>query len=146
MARALVVYASRTGATQRIAELIAEGIRFSGVEATVKNVKEIPKAEDMAGYDAYILGAPTYHGDMIGSMKTFLFLAENAGLSGKAGGAFGAYGWSGEAPERIFNTMKNVFGMDMVDDSLRLKNAELGGGVQMAQDYGRLVGGKAVES
>jgi flavodoxin len=30
MAKALIVYASRTGATQKIADLIAEGIRISG--------------------------------------------------------------------------------------------------------------------
>lgn len=145
MPKALVVYATRTGDTAKIADLIAEGIRFAGAEAKVVDVKSIQKAEDLAGYDAYVFGAPTYHGEMIASMKTFLFLAENAGLAGKVGGAFGAYGWSGEAPERIFQTMKNIFGMDMAGDCLRLKNADLGGGTAMAQDYGREVGKKALE-
>ena len=144
MKKALVVYATRTGDTERMAQLIAEGIRFSGAEAAVLSVKDIQKAEDLAGYDAFVFGSPTYHGQMLPAMGTFLFLAESAGLSGKVGGAFGAYGWSGEAPERIFNTMKNVFGMNMAGDSLRLKNAQLGGGVQMAQDYGRQVGKKAL--
>jgi flavorubredoxin len=70
-------------------------------------------------------------------MKTFLFLAEKAPLAGKIGGAFGAFGWSGEANERIYQTMKNIFKMNMVPDCLRLKSSVLGGGVQMAQDYGR---------
>ena len=75
-------------------------------------------------------------------MKTMLFMAEKAGLEGKAGGAFGAFGWSGEAPERIFDTMKNIFKMDMVSGPLRLKSSSLGGGVQMAQDYGREIAKK----
>ncbi len=43
---------------------------------------------------------------------------------------------------RIFDTMKNIFRMDMVSGPLRLKSASLGGGVQMAQDYGKQIGKK----
>jgi len=71
-----------------------------------------------------------------------LFLAEKADLEGKTGGAFGAFGWSGEAPDRIFDTMKNIFKMNMVSGSLRLKSSSLGGGFQMAQDYGREIAEK----
>ncbi len=60
-------------------------------------------------------------------MKTLLFLAEKADLEGRAGGAFGAFGWSGEANDRIFQTMKHVFRMDMLGDCLRLKSSRLGG-------------------
>ncbi len=137
MAKALIVYASRTGATQKIADLIAEGIRISGSEATVVNVTAVKKVEDLQGYDAYLFGSATYHGEMMQGMKTMLFLAEKTGLEGKVGGSFGAFGWSGEAPGRIFDTMKNILNMQMVGGPLRLKSALLGGGIQMAQDYGR---------
>jgi len=137
MAKALIVYASRTGATQKIADLIAEGIRISGSEATVVNVTAVKKVEDLQGYDAYLFGSATYHGEMMQGMKTMLFLAEKTGLEGKVGGSFGAFGWSGEAPGRIFDTMKNILKMEMVGGPLRLKSALLGGGIQMGQDYGR---------
>ena len=137
MAKALIVYASRTGATQKIADLIAEGIRISGSEASVVNVTGVKKVEDLEGYDAYLFGSATYHGEMMQAMKTMLFLAEKAGLEGKVGGSFGAFGWSGEAPGRIFDTMKHILKMEMVAGPLRLKSASLGGGIQMAQDYGR---------
>ena len=75
-------------------------------------------------------------------MKKLLFLAEKAGLQGKVGGAFGAFGWSGEAPDRIFDTMKHILKMDMVSSALRLKSSSIGGGVQMAQDYGREIAKK----
>ena len=142
MAKALIVYATRAGETQRIGELIAEGLRFSGIDATVKNVKDISKETDLQGYDAVVLGAATYHGDMMQGMKTLLFLAEKANLEAKVGGAFGAFGWSGEAPDRIFNTMKNIFKMAMTSDPLRLKSSSLGGGLEMAQDYGREIAQK----
>lgn len=142
MARVLIVYATRSGETAEIAKLIAEGIRFTGTEAKIINVTDVKKETDLEGYDGYLFGSATYHGDMMQSMKTMLFLAEKANLEGKAGGAFGAFGWSGEAPDRIFGTMKNIFKMDMVKEPLRLKSASLGGGIQMAQDYGRDIGKK----
>ena len=144
MGKALVVYTTRSGETQNIAQLVAEGIRFAGAEAKVVNVTEIKKEEDLAGYDAYVFGSATYHGDMMQGMKTMLFLAEKAGLEGKAGGSFGAFGWSGEATDRIYDTMKNIFRMDMVKGPLRLKSASLGGGTAMAQDYGKEVGKKMI--
>jgi len=137
MGKVLVVYATRTGETQSIADLIAEGIRMAGHQADVVNVKTIKSEADLAGYDGYVFGSATYHGEMLQAMKTFLFMAEKAQLEGKPGGAFGSFGWSGEANERIYQTMQNVFKMDMLADSLRLKSSNLGGGVKMAQEYGR---------
>ncbi len=142
MAKALIVYASRTGETQQIADLIAEGIRFSGHEAEVTESKAIKSEADLEGYDAYAFGSSTYHGEMLQAMKTFLFIAEKANLEGKIGGAFGSFGWSGEANDRIFDTMKHILKMDMVGDTLRLKSRSLEGGMQMAQDYGREIAKK----
>ena len=137
MGKFLIVSATRAGETQKIAELIAEGIRISGNEAVLKKVNEIKNEEDLNGYDGYVFGSATYHGEMISSMKQLLFIAERADLKDKPGGSFGAYGWSGEAPVRIFETMENIFHMKMVSDALRLKASWIGGGAQAAQDYGK---------
>jgi len=142
MSRALIVYSTRTGQTRRIAELIAEGLRFSAVEVTMKDVTEIKREMELTGYDIYVFGSSTYHGTMMDRMKTFLFLAERAGLKGAKGGAFGSYGWSGEAAERIYDTMKNVFGMDMAHGPLMLKGGSVDGGIKVAQDYGRELAAK----
>jgi flavorubredoxin len=95
-----------------MAELIAEGTRFTGDEAHVMNANEIPNETD---------------------------------LEGKSGGAFGAFGWSGEASCRIYETMENIFKMDMMSGPLRLKSSGLEGVKQMAQDYGREVGKKLAQ-
>lgn len=142
MGKTLIVYASRTGDTEQIGNLIAEGIRISGQEAAVKKVTEIKAEADLEGFDALVFGSPTYHGEMVQGMKTLLFLAEKADLKGRIGGSFGAFGWSGEAPGRIYDTMKNIYQMDMVGEPLMLKSAALGGGVQMAQDYGKKIAGR----
>jgi len=142
MAKALIAYATRTKKTEEIGNLIAEGMRFSGIEVDLRPAQDIKKVEDLTGYDAFVFGSATYHGEMMQAMKTMLFLAEQAELKGKVGGSFGSFGWSGEAPDRIFDTMKHIFEMDVVGGALRLKKASVQGGIQAAQDYGKQIAKK----
>ncbi len=146
MPKAAIIFATRTNQTRKIAQLIGEGMRFEGFDVDLLNVNQAGGENLLDGYDAVVLGSATYHGEMLQSMKTFLFSAEKANLEGKAGGAFGAFGWSGEAPGRIFDTMTHVLKMSMVGGPLKLKSADLGGGNKMAQDYGREIAKKALDS
>ncbi len=136
MASVLIAYTTRTKKTKKIADLIAQAIEEKGLEVTLKDIKEIKDPTEMEQFDAVVFGAPTYHGKMMGTMETFLFAADKANLEGKVGGAFGAYGWSGEAPERIYDTMKNVFNMNMISGFLKLKNVVKPSEKQQALDYG----------
>jgi flavodoxin len=143
MKKVLVAYVSRNGNTEKMAEFIAEGVRFSGNTADVKKVADIKDEKQLAGYDGYILGCPTYHKDITAGMKTFLFTAEKANLVGKMGGAFGSSTHSGESAPMIYDTMQHVFKMDMVNlGPLNLKEHVVASpdGQRACQDYGKAVG------
>jgi flavodoxin len=143
MAKAIIVYFSRTGKTKKMAEYIGEGVRMSGNSVDIKAVSEIKKETQLQGYDGYAFGSPTYHRDMVDSMKTFLFLAQKAELEGKVGCSFGSYTHSGDAPMIIFDTMEHVFRMKMLQlGSFNLKEAivDTGEGMQACQDYGKALG------
>ena len=145
MKKVLIPYFSLTGKTEKMAEYIAEGIRISGQQSVTKKISDIKSATDLAGYDGYIFGSPTYHRDMADPMKTFLFLARKADLEGKLGSAFGSYTHSGDAPASIFETMQYVFKMDMFElGPFNLKEAivETVEGMRACQDYGRVFGEK----
>jgi flavorubredoxin len=143
MAKALVVYTTRTGNTKTIAESIADGLREAGAEVKIIDGNEVTSEAALSGYDAYLFGSATYHADMMQSMKNVLFIAERANLAGKVGGAFGAYGWSGEAPRRIYDTMKNLYRMDMVDTALRIQVPGSSERLKQAsQKYGKEAGDK----
>jgi flavodoxin len=142
MGKVLIAYYSRTGKTEKMAEYIAEGVRFSGNSADIKKLAEIKNESELEGYDGYVFGCPTYHRDMTANMKTFLFLAEKAGLNGKVGGAFGSYTHSGDAPSYIFDTMEHVFKMDMTSlGSFNLLEhlVEDAEGMRACQDYGKTI-------
>ena len=145
MKNILIAYYSRTGNTEKMAEYIAEGVRFSGNNAEIKKLSEIKTEKNLDGYDGYVFGCPTYHRDMTENMKSFLFLVEKANLEGKVGGAFGAYTHSGDAPKYIFDTMQHVFKMDMTQlGSLLLEEKIIGlsEGLRTCQDYGKVLGEK----
>ncbi len=143
MKKALIAYHSRTGKTEAIANHIAEGLRFAAVEVVLKKISEIDNELDIVGYDAYVFGCPTYHKDMTGGMKQFLFKAELANLTGKIGGAFGSHTHSGESAPMIYDTMMHVFKMDMTSlGPLNLTEGMVATaeGLKAGQDYGRALG------
>ncbi len=109
----LIAYYSRTGITEKMAEYLAEGVRFTGNEVDMKKISEIKTEKDLQGYDGYLFGCPTYHKDITENFKTFLFLVQKAKLEGKLGGAFGSHTHSGESAGIIFDTMEFVYKMNM---------------------------------
>ena len=126
MKKVLIVYFSRTGSTENMANYIAEGIRFSGNQAAVKRTSDIKKVEDIDGYDGLIVGSPTYFQDIPEPVKTFLFLAQKADLKGKPGGAFGSYTHEGNAPGMVMDTLQHIFGMEPFElGPFKLKEHEL---------------------
>ena len=139
----LIAYFSLTGATEKMAGYIAEGIRMSGQQATIRKLSAIKTVDDLQGFDGHIFGSPTFHRDMAGPMKTFLFLAKRANLEGKLAGAFGSYTHSGDAPRIIFETMEYVFKMEMFElGSFNLieEMVDTPEGRRSCQDYGRVFG------
>jgi flavodoxin len=151
MKRVLIAYFSASGTTEKMAGYIAEGIRFNGQEAVTKKVEDIKDATELAGYDGYIFGSPTYSLDVPEPMKKLLLMAEKASLEGKLGGAFGSYshdvGYQHDtyAPTIIFEVMQNACKMDPFElGPFALKEDVVGvsEGMKTCQDYGRVFGEK----
>ena len=145
MKKVLIAYFSLTGNTEKMAEYIAEGVRFSEQQAVTRKVSNIKKADDLEGYDGYIFGSPTYYLDVAEPMKTFLFLCRKVNLDGKPGGAFGSYTHDGNAPAIIFDTIQYVFKMEPFElGPFNLKDdiLETSEGMRACQDYGRVFGEK----
>ena len=65
----LVAYASRHGATQGIAERIAETLRATGVDAEARPAAEI---RDAAAYDAFVIGSAAYMHHWMKEARTFV--------------------------------------------------------------------------
>ena len=89
MAKVLVVYYSRSGNTEKMAKLVAEGVESGGAEVVVKRVQDTP-VDELLDYDGIISGSPTYYGSMAWEMKKLLddSVKFHGELDGKVAGAF----------------------------------------------------------
>ncbi len=89
MAKALVIYYSRTGNTKKMAESVAEGIKNEGMEVVIKEVKDVDAGE-LLKYDAIAIGSPTYYGSAASEIKNLLdeSVKFHGKLDGKVGAAF----------------------------------------------------------
>jgi flavodoxin len=148
MKRVLVAYFSLTGKTEMIAQYISEGVRFSGQEAIMIKISDIKSSDDLQGFDGYLLGSPTYHREMAGPMKTFLFLFRKVDVTGKPAGSFGSYTHDGNAPKDILDTLEYVFKMkpcklnslNMLESAVVTRE-----GMRACQDYGKAFGQELIE-
>lgn len=96
MPKVLVVYYSRTGNTQAMANLIADAVKNQGLEVECKKVEETTP-DDLLAADGIIIGSPTYYGTMAAEIKKLLdeSVSHHSKLDGKIGAAFASAATSG---------------------------------------------------
>jgi flavorubredoxin len=139
MPKILVLYYSRTGNTEKMAEAVVEGAKtVQGVEVEL-NYSATP--ETLNNFDAIVFGVPTYHHDMTVGMKNLFEEAAAKGISlkGKIGAAFGSYGWSGEAPRLVLEIMKNKFEMQIIEPPLLIKYTPDQTGLEKCRELGKRI-------
>ena len=84
MSKMLVLYYSQSGNTEKMAKAVAEGAKNAGnVEVELSYHVE---AEELAMFDAILMGAPTYHHDMPIDMKKLFEEAAVKGINLKGQG------------------------------------------------------------
>ena len=89
MAKAIVIYYSRTGNTKEMAEITAKSMNEADLQTECKSVSDI-EVQDLLNYDAIVVGSPTYYGHMAGPIKQLFddSVAFHGKLDGKIGAAF----------------------------------------------------------
>lgn len=138
MAKVLVLYYSAYGHIEKMAEAVAEGARLAGAHVDIKRVPElvpedvakaahykldqkapVAKIEDLANYDAIIVGTGTRFGRMASQMGNFLDQAgglwAKGALHGKVGGAFTSSATQhGGQETTLFTIITNLLHFGMV--------------------------------
>ncbi len=89
MAKGIVIYHSRSGNTQIMAETIAGAMVEAGLATECKAVADVTP-DDMFAAHAVVIGSPTYYGQMAAPIKQLLdeSVSKHGKLDRKVGGAF----------------------------------------------------------
>jgi NAD(P)H dehydrogenase (quinone) len=138
MAKVLVLYYSAYGHIETMANAVAEGAREAGAQVDIKRVPDlvpeevarrshykldqpasIAKVDDLADYDAIIIGTPTRFGRISSQMAHFLDQAGGlwmrGALHGKVGGAFTSTATQhGGQEATLFSVITNLLHFGMV--------------------------------
>ena len=138
MTKVLVLYYSAYGHLEAMANAVAEGAREADAEVDIKRVPElvpeeiarkahfkldqaasVAKVEDLADYDAIIVGAGTRFGQLNSQMANFLDQAGGlwmrGALHGKVGGAFTSSATQhGGQETTLFTIITNLLHFGMV--------------------------------
>lgn len=138
MTKVLVLYHSAYGHIETMAKAVAEGARATGATVDIKRVPEtvpeeiakaahfkldqeasIARIEDLADYDAIIIGVGTRFGRMNSQMAAFLDQAgglwAKGALNGKVGGAFTSTATQhGGQETTLFSVITNLLHFGMV--------------------------------
>jgi len=138
MTKVLVLYYSAYGHIEKMAEAVAEGAREAGAEVDIKRVPElvpeeiasksyykldqkapVARIEDLANYDAIVVGTGTRFGRMSSQMANFLDQAgglwAKGALHGKVGGAFTSTATQhGGQETTLFGIITNLLHFGMV--------------------------------
>jgi flavodoxin I len=146
MPKILVLYYSRTGNTEKMAKAVAEGAR--SVQGVDVELNYYISPEELAGFDAILVGAATYHHDMPVSFKTFFeeVAVKNINLKGKVGAAFGSYGWSGEAAKLVIEIMKNKFEMNVTEPPLPIKYEPDQASIEKCKELGKRIAERLIHT
>ena len=108
---AFVVYASAYGCTKALADAAVKALEEEGYEVSSADVTKEPLAEcaEKANEaDVLLVGSPTINRAAPKAVWDVLTSIDPINLKGKAAGAFGAYGWSGEAAPMLHTFLKGL--------------------------------------
>ncbi|MEE4166514.1 MAG: anaerobic nitric oxide reductase flavorubredoxin, partial [Desulfocapsaceae bacterium] len=135
-----VLYDTMWESTRVMAEQIAAGIRSADDKVTVKlfNLSKTDKNDaitEIFKSKAILLGSPTVNNGILVAAAAILEEIRGLKFKNKKAGAFGSYGWSGEAV-KILSERLSDSGFEIVNDGLRLTWAPDEVSMQSCRDYG----------
>jgi flavodoxin short chain len=137
--KALVVYDTMWGSTEKMAMAIIEGLRSEGIETMVFRLPYSDRGDiikELLGAKGIIVGSSTINNSILPTMAPFL--EEMVGLKPrkKVTAIFGSYGWGGGAAKTIEERLKAA-GMDIVAPSLTVKWAPSKDELQKCIEFGK---------
>jgi flavorubredoxin len=106
-----IFYVSAYGNTKFIAGMMKDTIKNAGIKVNIfdiseENIDELVKYVECS--DGILVGSPTINQDAVKPVWDLLSLVSPIINRGKAAGAFGSYGWSGEGVGMITDRLKSL--------------------------------------
>jgi len=120
--KVVVVYDSMWGSTARMAPAIGEGLFAGGVKAKLMSMSACHRSDvvtEILDAGGLVIGSATMNNNMQPAIADVTTYAGGLKPRNLAAGAFGSYGWSGEAPRNLQAWLTDL-GLNVIADPLRV--------------------------
>jgi len=137
--KAVVVYETMWGATEKMARKIADGITAAGISVKVFDVTSSDRTEiikEMLDAKGFIFGSSTHDNDMLPNMAGFLEFLKGLKPKNRIASVFGSYGWAGGAAKNIEDILKEA-GTELMAPSLSVKYVPDENEIKRCYEFGR---------
>ncbi len=121
--RAVVIYDTMWGSTQKIAETLQHTFESLGVPSSLYCLQDTHISDIMTEMQEsrYIcVGSPTLNSNMLPTVGAFLTYLKGFSPKKRLGLAFGSYGWGGQSIPQIHEILEKA-GFEMMMDDLKCK-------------------------
>jgi anaerobic nitric oxide reductase flavorubredoxin len=142
--KAVVVFDTMWGSTDKMARAIGDGIASQGVEVKLLKLRSTDNTEvvtEITDAKAVVVGSPTLNNGMFPSLGSFLTYIGGLKPKGKTWYFFGSFGWGGGAVKAMATIAKS-FGFEVADQSAELKWVPTNEELKKCFEFGQQIGQK----
>ncbi|MHC1712108.1 MAG: FprA family A-type flavoprotein [Solidesulfovibrio sp.] len=143
--KAVLVFDTMWHSTEHMAHAIADGLMEHGISVKLMNLHVFDHSdvmEEVLEAAAVLVGSATHNNGMLPKVADMLTYMKGLKPKNKIGGAFGSYGWSGEACKDIAAWLTEM-GMEMPSEPVRQLYVPTHEQLKACVEMGRTIG-KAV--
>jgi flavorubredoxin len=120
--KALIIYDSMWGSTEKIAYALLEGVEETGLSVSIRNLRTNHISDiitEVISSKLILLGSPTLNNNMLPSVGGFLTYLKGLHPKKRIGFVFGSFGWGGQAVGEIEKILSNL-SWDLPEKSINI--------------------------
>lgn len=136
--KALVVYDTMWQSTEKMANVIVDGLGQQGVDAKPMHLRKWHRSDIMTEVldaGAVIVGSPTLNNGLFPTISDLLTYMKGLKPLNKIAAAFGSYGWSGESV-KLINSQLEDMKFEVIDPGVRIQYVPDEKGLAACYDLG----------
>ena len=109
--KAIVVYDTMWGSTEKMANYITDGLRAGGTEVKQLSMHSNHRSDvatELLDASALIIGSPVLNSQIFPSMADVLYYLKGLRKKNLIGAAFGSYGWNGAPIDELTKILESM--------------------------------------
>ena len=145
--KAVIIYDSMWGSTEKMARAVAEGLQENGTKPILLSLKEHHRSDAAAEIleaGALLVGSPTLNSNLYPTVADVLSYIDGLRPPDLIGAAFGSFGWNSKAVELVEQWLEG-FKVEIAVPAVKVKYVPNEDNLEVCRDLGRQIADRLKE-